>query len=621
MRHFAQVNAKGKYLGQGEFMADPYYVRALKSGEVWANTGTGVTLDFMFWTATPSYYLPGDYEQDNFQAFDAGMQTATYTALAMVSSFCNITFNEVFIEGDAELGFATANLDPAAGAWAYYPDATDPVGGDVWMNNLYPESVDFTEGTYGFLALIHEIGHSLGLKHSFESPSLPAAEESSVYTVMSYTNPFYNQTYALYDIAALQSLYGANMTYNTGDDTYTIVDGETMCIWDAGGNDTWDGSGVSQGLTLNLNAGTISSMGTDRMLAIAFGVTIENAIGSAFSDTITGNNAGNVVDAGDGSDIIYMGSGGDTVDGGLGTDTVYINANWEDVVFAFVDPATCTSTSTQGADTYINVETFYFTNGFLSRAELEAGDQPHGAELTGGATKDVLVGAAYNDTLDGGDGNDVLSGMAGNDTLIGGTGKDKMTGGTGNDVYYVDTSGDATLETILPSGGIDTVHASINITLQTGIENLLLEGAAVRGTGNSLANTMIGNGLNNLMSGSSGNDILDGGDGNDTLTGGSGTDTFVYHTGDTGVDLIKDFKLDQGDRFDLSDIISAFDPLADAITDFVQVTRTGVFSQLSVDEDGLAGGVNFVQIASLYTGKQDLTNEDMLLANGHLITA
>lgn len=602
-------------------MADPYYVRDLKSGEVWANTGTGITLDFMFWTATPSYYLPGDYEQDNFQSFDAGMQTATYTALAMVSSFCNITFNEVFIEADAELGFASAQLDPQAGAWAYYPDATDPIGGDVWMNNTYPESVDLTEGTYGFLALIHEIGHALGLKHSFESPSLPAAEESSVYTVMSYTNTFYNQTYALYDIAALQSLYGANMTYNTGDDTYTIVDGETMCIWDAGGNDTWDGSGVSQGLTLNMNAGTISSVGTDRMIAIAFGVTIENAIGSAFSDTITGNNAGNIIDGGDGSDIIYMGSGGDTVDGGLGTDTVYINAMWEDVAFTFVDPVTCTSTSAQGADTYINVETFYFINGYLSRAELEAGDSPHGLELTGGGTKDVLVGGAYNDTLSGGDGSDTISGGAGNDTLDGGTGKDKMTGGTGNDVYYVDVSGDATLETILPSGGIDTVHSTINWTMQTGIENLILEGLAIRGTGNGLNNAITGNALNNVLSASSGNDTLTGGDGSDTLTGGSGTDTFVFESGMTGIDMIKDFKLVENDKLDLSDLLTAFDPLADAITDFVQITRSGVYSQLAVDEDGLAGGVNFVQIANMYTGKQDLTDEALLLANGNIIAS
>ena len=600
-------------------MADPYYVRALDSGEVWANTGTGVTLDFMFWTDTPTYYGPFDYEQDNFVAFTGAMQTATYTALAMVSSFCNITFNEVFIEGDAELGFGTAELEPDAGAWAYYPDATDPVGGDVWMNNLYASSVDLTEGTYGFIALIHEIGHALGLKHSFSgSPVLPAGEENSAYTVMSYTNDFYNQTYALYDIAALQVKYGANMTYNTGDDTYTIVDGETMCIWDAGGNDTWDGSGATSNLTLNLNAGTLSTIGGVRMLAISFGVTIENAIGSALSDTITGNNAGNVIDAGDGNDIIYMGSGGDTVDGNLGTDTVYINANWEDVVFTFIDPATCTSTSTQGADTYINVETFYFLNGYLSRAELEAGDQPHGEELTGGATKDVLVGAAFNDTLDGGDGNDTLFGDAGNDTLIGGAGKDRLVGGTGNDIYFVD-AGDTVGEAALPFGGIDTVHSTANFTMGTGIENLILEGAALRGTGNGLNNEMTGNALNNVLMSSSGNDTLDGGDGNDTLTGGSGADTFVFHTGLTGVDYIKDFNLVQGDVLDLSDIVSAFDPLADAITDFVQITRVGAISTLAVDEDGLAGGVAFVNIATIYTGKQDLTNEALLLTNGTIV--
>ena len=44
----------------------------------------------------------------------------------------------------------------------------------------------------------------------------------------------------LFDVATLQKLYGANTSYKTGDDTYTLPTTETIgtgweCIWDCGG--------------------------------------------------------------------------------------------------------------------------------------------------------------------------------------------------------------------------------------------------------------------------------------------------------------------------------------------------------------------------------------------------
>ena len=45
------------------------------------------------------------------------------------------------------------------------------------------------------------------------------------------------------DIAALQALYGPNMTTRTGDDTYVLPTTNRagtgwMCVWDADGRDT-----------------------------------------------------------------------------------------------------------------------------------------------------------------------------------------------------------------------------------------------------------------------------------------------------------------------------------------------------------------------------------------------
>ena len=80
--------------------------------------------------------------------------------------------------------------------------------------------------------------------------------------------------------------------------------------------------------------------------------------------------------------------------------------------------------------------------------------------------------------------------------------------------------------------GIDTVSAAISYTLGTNTENLTLLGsAAINGTGNGLANTIIGNGAANILNGGLGDDVLIGGLGTDTLIGGAGNDTYVLANG------------------------------------------------------------------------------------------
>ena len=66
---------------------------------------------------------------------------------------------------------------------------------------------------------------------------------------------------------------------------------------------------------------------------------------------------------------------------------------------------------------------------------------------------------------------------------------------------------------------------------------------------------MLGGEGNDLLFGGAGNDVLTGGKGNDMLSGGAGADTFVWKAGDIGQDVIKDFKLSEGDRLDLTDLL------------------------------------------------------------------
>jgi Ca2+-binding RTX toxin-like protein len=138
-----------------------------------------------------------------------------------------------------------------------------------------------------------------------------------------------------------------------------------------------------------------------------------------------------------------------------------------------------------------------------------------------------------SDVLRGGGGNDNIQGGGGDDLLDGGTGADTMSGGDGNDAYLVDSIADIITEQ--PGEGNDTVTAVADYVLGPNIENLVLAGRAVGGTGNSIANIITGNARSNDLHGGDGDDVLTGGTGLglsgsrevDTLDGGAGADTFV----------------------------------------------------------------------------------------------
>ncbi len=93
---------------------------------------------------------------------------------------------------------------------------------------------------------------------------------------------------------------------------------------------------------------------------------------------------------------------------------------------------------------------------------------------------------------------------------------------------------------------------------------------------------------NDLIFGQEGNDIINGGAGDDTLYGGSGADTFLYQSMSDGKDTIKDFDAAEGDRVDLSDLLSGlgYNPAQDAINDFVFARTESGKTILSIDTTG-----------------------------------
>ncbi len=157
----------------------------------------------------------------------------------------------------------------------------------------------------------------------------------------------------LYDILAIQHLYGANTSTRGGDTTYAYgAYGEHFeTIWDGGGVDTIDLSAQSLSATVSLVDGTYSSIGAKAFggpavdnVAIAFGVTIENATGGGGNDVIVGNAANNDLRGRGGNDSLEGAGGDDMLNGGSGDDTLQGGAGDDGSTEATAPTGPCSST-------------------------------------------------------------------------------------------------------------------------------------------------------------------------------------------------------------------------------------------------------------------------------------
>jgi len=279
----------------------------------------------------------------------------------------------------------------------------------------------------------------------------------------------------------LSGLAGNDMLFGgSGNDTLIGGPGADTMLGGAG-SDTADYSSSPAGVTVNLASGL--GAGGDAQGDILGG--IENLIGSAQADTLTGDSNANVMTGGAGNDTYVVDRAGDMVieNAGEGTDTVLSTAH-------YALPT--------------NVENLTL----LGAADLQG---------YGNSAANTVTGNAGSNLLDGRGGADV------------------MLGGAGNDVYFVDNAGDQVVEN--PGEGTDAVFSSAHFALSANVETLVLQGGAdLQGYGNDLANALYGNTGNNLLNGGAGADVMFGGLGNDTyfVDGGDG----VIENANEGTDSV-----------------------------------------------------------------------------------
>ncbi|MBX7249994.1 MAG: hypothetical protein K1X35_13240 [Caulobacteraceae bacterium] len=424
-----------------------------------------------------------------------------------------------------------SSSDPGT-AWGYYP-WTDAEAGDVWFNNAYAGSrtIPYPQaGDYNWLTAIHELGHTLGLKHGHETDgltgaSVPAFQDCLEYTVMSYrsyvgasvnggyTNETwgYPTTYMMLDIAALQQMYGADFTTNATNTTYTwnpetgemsingVGQGAPggnrifMTIWDGGGVDTYDFSNYTTGpVTVDLAPGgysiaseaQLANLGNNNFArgnifnALLYqGDTrslIENAIGTLWGDIITGNQAANRLEGRDNFDNLNGRAGDDVLIGGHDDDILTGDTGADTFVFSAGDGNDTILDFQVNGDADI-IQVLGYTSytllqvGLDTRVVFSATDSItlSGTLVASVTAADFLFGNLFNGTA----GADTLNGTAFIDTINGLAGADTLKGQDGDDVL---------------NGGDD-------------------------------------------------NDILEGGLGNDTLVGGAGIDKADYRNATAGV--------------------------------------------------------------------------------------
>ena len=402
------------------------------------------------------------------------------------------------------------------------------------------------------------------------------------------------------------------LTGGAGNDTYVVGLGDIIVEGASAGADT-----VKSDISWTL--------GTNLENLILTGAEAVNGTGNSLANTLTGNSAANILSGGAGADRLIGAQG----------DDLYIVDNVGDKVTELVG---------EGLDT-IQSSVTYTLGANVENLTLTGTSAINGA---GNGLDNVLIGNSAANRLTGGMGNDTYvlgagdtvveavnagidtvqssvthtlatnvenltligtgaingTGNALNNILVGNNAANILAGGAGDDTYVVG-AGDTVVEAL--NAGIDTVQSSVTWTLGANVEHLALTGtAAIGGTGNTLANSLIGNAGNNVLMGGDGNDTLSGGKGNDVLNGGTGNDVFQLARGD-GQDTIADAS-GTGDRLNFASGVNPLDLMLSQSANDLRIAVYGSTDQVTI-ANWYAGAANQIETVQAGNGQQLMSTQ------------
>ena len=408
-----------------------------------------------------SYAFPneaGDYKYGTSGFLAASTQIADAARFGLDADFRSAANDGFALEGFTRMRVTRGNdaiatirvsQDDGNGGFADLPSAGAPYRGDVWMGNGMVDFAPAAHGDFRFATILHELGHALGLKHPQDTPApfpaLDASVDAVEFSIMSYKGFVgdsglgysieefgYPQTFMMLDIAALQHLYGANYTVNSGNTVYrwepgkgdTWVNGKIAIdtsgdvifatIWDGGGrHDVYDLSAYSTNLDIDLRPGEASTFDASQLSDLsAFldpGVhfaagniynallhkgdlrsLIEDARGGSGNDNFTGNQANNRFIGNGGDDIFAGGAGNDRYVGGQGNDIyVFAVGGMKDTITDFEI----------GSDT-IDLTDFDLADFDAVKLHLTSGKA--GAVIDLGSSDRIVIAGIAADALDAG---------------------------------------------------------------------------------------------------------------------------------------------------------------------------------------------------------------------------
>ncbi|MDP2621022.1 MAG: M10 family metallopeptidase C-terminal domain-containing protein [Hyphomicrobiales bacterium] len=343
-----------------------------------------LTRSGLHWTGTTiTYSFPTSGSTSTSYSVDATQKAWIREAIQLVGDALGLTFVEVAPGASSNIKFVNDTGGGTYASTSYFSSSRAIASSTIYLDQSWSsnQSANLDYGSYGFLTILHEFLHALGLSHPGDynagsggpityANSAEFEQDTHRYSVMSYfaayedgsgTSHFfwtgsswqwvYPQSPMVYDLLALtegnfagyfngyaensstrsgNTVYGYNSTANREIFDFTINNAPVLTIFDSGGIDTLDLSGDTASRALEpvydssgqlIGWQNISSTYT-RVIDLhegAYSSThgMSNNLAIAFG-TVIENAIGTSFD-----DIIYGNDYANILNGGAGDDILY----------------------------------------------------------------------------------------------------------------------------------------------------------------------------------------------------------------------------------------------------------------------------------------------------------